>query len=237
MRCRRCGCKMRIIVSIALLAVGPYTATAAPATVSADDAAFAVFAVHIERTPKQAWPGFGVYLGNGYVLTAAHVAGTLALTHPRVVVAGKSLPAQQIKEGTFEGDDLTFLRVDTAQLPLNVRSARVELCTREPPVGSDVVVVTPERSATSHLAAPSILSHEILSRFPTLISDVASTGNSGSGVFDKHSHCLLGIISRKISLHVHKETNGHEEYRTIDLAKYFVGFDVIAKAMPVTMKF
>ena len=31
-----------------------------------------------------------------------------------------------------------------------------------------------------------------------MISDVATTGNSGSGVFDAGNKCLLGIMSRKI---------------------------------------
>jgi hypothetical protein len=31
-----------------------------------------------------------------------------------------------------------------------------------------------------------------------VISDVATTGNSGSGVFDAGSKCLLGIVSRKL---------------------------------------
>ena len=36
-------------------------------------------------------------------------------------------------------------------------------------------------------------------RFSTVISDVATTGNSGSGVFDAGQKCLLGIMSRKIT--------------------------------------
>jgi hypothetical protein len=35
------------------------------------------------------------------------------------------------------------------------------------------------------------------SKFSTLIADVATTGNSGSGVFDPNHECLLGIMSRK----------------------------------------
>jgi hypothetical protein len=33
-----------------------------------------------------------------------------------------------------------------------------------------------------------------------VISDVATTGNSGSGVFDAGQKCLLGIMSRKITV-------------------------------------
>jgi hypothetical protein len=43
-----------------------------------------------------------------------------------------------------------------------------------------------------------MLPFSIPRKFSTLISDVATTGNSGSGVFDAGNKCLLGIMSRKI---------------------------------------
>jgi hypothetical protein len=49
-------------------------------------------------------------------------------------------------------------------------------------------------AARSHIVSPQILP-ELRGKFPTLIGDVATTGNSGSGV-PKHK-CLLGIMSRK----------------------------------------
>jgi hypothetical protein len=51
-------------------------------------------------------------------------------------------------------------------------------------------------------------------KFGSLISDVASTGNSGSGVFDPQRKCLLGIISRKF---LADSPQGLK-----DIAKYFV---------------
>ena len=50
------------------------------------------FAVHINRTPQQPWPGYGVYLGNGFVITAAHVPGIFAVAKPHVLIAGQDLP-------------------------------------------------------------------------------------------------------------------------------------------------
>ena len=41
---------------------------------STDDS-LRVYAVNIVHTPPQDWTGYGVYLGNGLVLTAAHVVG------------------------------------------------------------------------------------------------------------------------------------------------------------------
>jgi hypothetical protein len=51
-------------------------------------------------------------------------------------------------------------------------------------------------------------------KFNALIADVATTGNSGSGVFDPNQKCLLGIMSRKFMI---QTTEGER-----DVAKYFV---------------
>jgi hypothetical protein len=56
----------------------------------------------------------------------------------------------------------------------------------------------------------------------TVIADVASTGNSGSGVFDTAKQCLLGIMSGKIQLRFVTVRNGAPVEKLIDVAKYFV---------------
>jgi hypothetical protein len=66
-------------------------------------------------------------------------------------------------------------------------------------------------------------------KFNTVISDVAQTGNSGSGVFDAEKKCLLGIMSRKISEYRTLSTGKRELY---DIAKYFVPASVIAQFIP-----
>ena len=57
-------------------------ALAAPSRSLAQSSALELlpYAVHVDRSPKQSWPGYGVYLGDGYVLTAAHVVGHAAET-------------------------------------------------------------------------------------------------------------------------------------------------------------
>ena len=59
-----------------------------PALAQSGEVDLKSFAVHVNRTPQQAWPGYGIYLGNGLVLTAAHVPGNVAETKPHVVIAG-----------------------------------------------------------------------------------------------------------------------------------------------------
>jgi len=62
-----------------------------------------------------------------------------------------------------------------------------------------------------------------------VISDVATTGNSGSGVFDAASKCLLGIMSRKIMVRV-DPADPKSELR--DYAKYFVPAATITSFIP-----
>ena len=52
--------------------------TSTGALAQSTDADLKAFAVHVNRTPRQSWPGYGIYLGNGLILTASHVPGTFA---------------------------------------------------------------------------------------------------------------------------------------------------------------
>jgi hypothetical protein len=65
-------------------------------------------------------------------------------------------------------------------------------------------------------------------KFTTLIADVATTGNSGSGVFDPSHKCLLGVMSRKI---VSQTTEGDK-----DIAKYFVPATAIRDFLPAELR-
>ena len=70
--------------------------------------------------------GYGVYLGKGLVITAAHVVGWASRTKPSVRIAGLDLPAQAIKEGsTHWGVDLTLLSIDEHKLPVSLRIRRM----------------------------------------------------------------------------------------------------------------
>ena len=71
---------------------------------STDDS-LRIYAVNIIQDPPQSWTGYGIYLGKGLVLTAAHVVGSAARTKPTVRMAGMDLPAHAIKEGNLERVD------------------------------------------------------------------------------------------------------------------------------------
>ncbi len=207
-----------------------------PATAQSDPAGLAALAVHINRTPRQSWPGYGVYLGNGLILTAAHVVGEFAQTKPHVLMAGQDLPAALVKEGTLDTIDLTLLSIDGTKLPVSLQMRRTPLCAHPPFAGERVVVAIPEGTAPSRILPRQAIPADLRGRFDTVIADVASTGNSGSGVFDARDLCLLGIMSRKISVSTRPFTVGAPP-RTIDIAKYFVPAAQIKAFIPASVSF
>jgi hypothetical protein len=201
-----------------------------------DQTSLKAFAVHINRTPQQPWPGYGVYLGNGLILTAAHVPGDVAQTKPHVVIAGEDLPAALVKQGSLESVDLTLLSVDGTKLPVSLQMRRTPLCERPPYAGERVVVAIPEGTAPSTVVHRQAIPADLRGRFDTAIADVATTGNSGSGVFDVANLCLLGIISRKISI-VQRPLKLGAPARTTDIAKYFVPAAEIKAFIPPNVSF
>ena len=228
---------MVIVSGFALiLAVAGFFAGDSWAQTAPGDDDLRLFAVHINRTPPQPWPGYGIYLGNGLVLTAAHVPGNVEQTKPHVLMAGRDLRASLVKQGSLEDIDLTLLSVDPANLPLRWRMSRLPLCANNPFAGEAVVVAIPEGTARSRVLPAVAVPLDLRTRFDTVIGDVATTGNSGSGVFDAWKQCLLGVISRKISVAAPGLT-GQTAAKTKDIAKYFVPVRDIKAFLPVQVSF
>jgi len=201
---------------------------------SADDS-LRLYAVDIWHDPPQSWgPGRGVYLGNGLVLTAAHVVGSAARSRPSVRIAGMDLPAKAIKEGNVERVDLTLLSINEQKLPIYLQMRRMPLCEKNPWPGEPVIVAVPEETARSHVMSPLSLPVRVQRKFSTLISDVGATENSGSGVFDAGNKCLLGIISRKFSVRIN---SGDAESQERDIAKYFVPASTVRAFIPTAYRF
>jgi len=182
------------------------------------DESLRVYAVNIIRHPPEPWTGKGIYLGRGLVITAAHVVGWAFRTNPSVQIAGLDLPAKAIKEGSVHwGVDLTLLSVDEQKLPVSLRMRRMPLCETPPWTGEPVIVAVPEGTARSRIMSPQLLPQNVRRRFSTVIGDVATSAGSGSGVFDAGHKCLLGIMSRKISVRANSADARSEEkdYREI----------------------
>jgi hypothetical protein len=198
------------------------------------DDSLRIYAVDILHDPPQPWTGYGIYLGRGLVITAAHVVGSASQTNPIVRIAGMDLPAKAIKEGSVERVDLTLLSIDEKKLPIYLQMRRMPLCEKLPWAGEPVIVAIPEGTARSRIMSPQWLPTDVRTKFPTVISDVATTGNSGSGVFDAGHKCLLGIMSKKISV---RPISADKESEQKDIAKYFVPASTIRAFIPTEYRF
>lgn len=190
------------------------------------------YAVNIHRTPMQTWgPGYGIYLGNGVFITAAHVVGRAWLWQPKVAIGDVEYPTKVIKEGSLDGTDVTLLSVAKEFLPMRLLLRRTTLCKSPPRPGQHVVTVVPEGVVHSRILAPEKLPADAR-KYSTVIADVARTGASGSGVFDFQQRCLLGIMSRKIT----QTVNEKGKAVTRDIAKYFVPASEIADFLPSDLR-
>src|SRR5262249_20648841 len=118
--------------------------------------------------------------------------------------------------------------------PIYLQMRRMPLCEKAPWPGERVIVAVPEGTARSHAMSPQLLPISMRRRLPTVISDVATTGNSGSGVFDAGQKSLLGIMSRIINVPAKSED---PESKEKDIAKYFVPASTIRAFIPTEYRF
>jgi S1-C subfamily serine protease len=194
------------------------------------DDALRVYAVNVIRTsPQSNGPlmSSGIYLGRGAIITAAHVVGQT----PRVLIAGQELPAEVIKQGSFETTDLALLSVDRTHLPVSLLLRRNPLCKESPKAGDIVIVVVPGGTARSRIISRNGSNNFI---------DVSTAGDSGSGVFNNKG-CLLGILNAKISDFYYRMENGNMVRDlgrgSIEVAKHFVSASDIVNFIPPEFRF
>jgi len=193
-----------------------------------DDLKIYAVSVHNLAPYRRPFSGYGVYLGQGRIITAAHVVGrwSLLFEDPKIVIAGQELAAKVIKRGSFEQTDLALLTIDETTLPLSLRLRRNPLCKEAPKVGMDVIVVYPDRTTRSPVISSRAIPTDYRAKFGTLIADVQG---SGSGAFDANKKCLLGIMSASVRIQSNREQNRH--------AGYFVPASRIADFIPPEFRF
>lgn len=209
-----------------------------PVQAQSPDDSLNIYAVNVVKTTPFQEPstGYGIYLGKGAVITAAHVIGRWGfLKDPHVLIAGQNLPAKIIKEGSVKKIDLTLLSVDEARLPVSLRLRRNPLCKQPPKVGENVIVVGPEQTARSQIISPLLIQPKLRKRFNTLIGDLV--GASGSGVFDAERRCLMGIISSKVQKYDYRKEKGETIAKPAGFAGYFVSASQIADFIPPEFRF
>jgi len=223
-----------IVVSVVVIAAA---SVFNPARAQSDDDALKIYAVNVVKTNpfQKPFTGYGIYLGDGAVLTAAHVIGRFGfLKSPHVLIAGQDLAATIVKEGSLAQTDLTLLAVDEARLPIGLRLRRNPVCKQPPRVGQDVVLVIPERTERSQIISPQLIHPTLRERFNALITEPAG---SGSGVFDADRRCLMGIVSRKLSKYHYRMEHGQIVAEDAGFAGYFIPASEIADFLPQKFRF
>jgi hypothetical protein len=196
-----------------------------------------IYAVNVVKTPPL-WHQiieYGIYLGQGIVITAAHVAGNWpSFTHPTVRIAGRDFPTKILKEGSFKQIDLALLAVDQAQLPTSLLLRRNPLCNSPPRVGMEVIDVVPQGISWVRVISPLSIAPQIQRRFNTLID---TPKPSGSGIFDPERKCLLGIMSAEMPKYGYQLSGGKVVVRPNGFAGYFVPASQIASFTPPNLHF
>jgi hypothetical protein len=202
-----------------------------------DDDSLQIYAVNVVKTrPFQGqFNGYGIYLGQGVVITAAHVVGHWPwITHPRVLIAGQDLPARIIKQGSIEDIDLALLSIDQNRLPVSFLLRRNPLCTQSLRVGEEVIDVNPDGIMRAQIISSILISAELRKKYRTLITVPQP---SGSGIFDAKRKCLFGIMSAKVLKRRYVASDGHLLTIADGYAGYFVSAATIAYFIPPEFQF
>lgn len=211
--------------------------SAAPSPAEGTEDDLKIYAVNVVKTPPLEAPfvGYGIYLGHGLFITAAHVVGNWPfLTHPTVRIAGQDFATKILKEGSFQKTDLALLAVDEGKLPAALQLRRNPLCTAAPRVGMEIIDVLPQQVSRAHVISPSSIAPELRHRFATLID---SPRESGSGLFDPERRCLLGIVSAKIMKFSYQSTVTGASAKPNGFAGYFVPASRILRFIPQNLHF
>ncbi|TPG58110.1 hypothetical protein EAH89_09105 [Roseomonas nepalensis] len=162
------------------------------------------------RSPDCRLRGQAVYLGGGRFLTAAHLVDDMVprLRHcagiplePLIVFRGYTMPVRLLRlgEGTLEpdvgpvyrrGEDLALLQAGSAPAGPFARP-----CPDGPSPGQRVLVLSGQRheARAGGLVPETRAADGAYADLPIHLAQ----GESGAGVFDAGSFCLLGVVSHR----------------------------------------
>ena len=163
------------------------------------------YGVMIENRDGDRLAGFasGIWIGDGLILTAAHVVDNkdpgMTNSHPYVVFANfTSVPATVVKIGVRENFDLAILRISTEQIPKSVRILpSLLICNRYAIAAEELDVVNGSGAVETRAAVDFKTLFKGGQEGTEYLSATFGFGYSGSGIFSRKDHCLMGIISKK----------------------------------------
>jgi len=140
--------------------------------------------------------GGGVWLGDGYVLTAAHIIDELPKTAKiQVIVDSFSVSVQPVLVGRRNGDDLAVLKIDDAISTERLqKTPSAKICTQLERVGERLLVKAYDADYVTYASPDGQVFYRGES-WSTATTTLASPGVSGSPVYNLRNGCLAGIMS------------------------------------------
>jgi S1-C subfamily serine protease len=152
--------------------------------------------------------GSGVYLGDGLILTAAHVV-EMDSTHPQVKILFYEqviVPGEVVLNGRiFAPDlDLALIRIEPKDLtPRRRDETPTAICSTNPGTDSPMLVAAEGKVTTAKTIPTALERRDTASNNTNGWTNILSTGYhhgaSGGGVFDPEMNCLEGVISLELS--------------------------------------
>ncbi|MEI8393758.1 MAG: trypsin-like peptidase domain-containing protein [Rhodospirillaceae bacterium] len=209
-------------VVLLLIAAGPALAKSAAAAQPEP----AELGVRVEKPVgdgKLFSQGSGVLLGDGLVLTAAHVV-KVNPADPKVtvLVEGRRVSGTLAFIDRDSGADLALIKIERAALPLKSRSLKVPVCARNPAIGKPMTVASIGQVTRSTTIAGPDKPPPGPDEPATTLSTGYHHGSSGGGVFDTDTGCLSGILTVEISGRVRPNSP------FIDVTRFTPALDIAA---------
>lgn len=145
--------------------------------------------------------GSGVLIGDGLILTAAHVV-KYNPTDPSVIVLVEGQRIHGRVVFSDAGPDVALIKIERSAMPALSRSMAATFCDEDPGPGKLVVVdAIGQVTRSKTIVAPDNPPHRPGDWTSTLGTGYHQ-GSSGGGVFDAATGCLLGILIYEVSGHV-----------------------------------
>ncbi|SEH40964.1 S1 family peptidase [Magnetospirillum fulvum] len=145
--------------------------------------------------------GSGTYLGDGLILTAAHVVTVNpASTAVTILLDGQRLDGEVIRDGREDGLDLALIRLAPDSLPPHRRTQpQVRICNDNPAPRQPVQVAALGTVTPSATIASPITSDGQTGNWTDILATGFHAGASGGGVFDPSRACLWGVLIQELS--------------------------------------
>jgi hypothetical protein len=168
--------------------------------------------------------GSGVLLGDGLVLTAAHVV-KYNPQDPKVtlIMAGWRVDGTLAAIGGPDSIDLALVKTSRAAIPVALRDlAPVTICSHNPGISTPVTVAAlGEVSAAMTVATPA-KPRGPDNAWANMLTTPYHQGASGGGVFDAREGCLAGVLIEEVSGYVKPDTP------FVDMTVFIPALDIAA---------